>query len=162
MVCKQNPGQASCDARGLLQSLAWLRLKNSLKVTAPFFSRHPSLLSFLHSLSLFFALKDAMLVMAVKTWRCWGVEEKSVADHFPFLWGAEIWCKFIFHSGLHDFRTTSHKRLRRKKMSENGSCLCATENGNCLYRSQTIERQTLLSGNSCGTFHTAICRHCTC
>lgn len=115
---------------------------------------------FSHSLfrSLFLAQKDALLVMAVITWRCWGVEEKSVADHFPFLWGAKTWRRFIFHSGLHDFRTLSHKRLRRKKMSENGSCLCATEKGNCLYHSQTTERQMLLSGNSCATFHTAICR----
>lgn len=161
MVCKQNPGQASCDARGLMQSLAWLRLKNSLKVTAPFFFFiHPSSHSLF--LSLFFAQKDAMLVMAVKTWRCCGVEEKSVADHFPFLWGAKIWCKFIFHSGLHNFRTMSHNRLRRKKMSGNGSCLCATGNGNCLFHSQTIEKQMLLSSNSCGTFHTIVCRRGTC
>lgn len=160
MVCKQNPGQASCDARGLLQSLAWLHLKNSLKVTAPFFFIHPSFHSLF--LSLFLAQEDAILVMAVKTRRCWRVKEKSVADHFPFLSGAKIWCRFIFHSSLHDFRSTSHKRLRRKKMNENGSCLCATENGNCLYHSQTIERQMLLSGNSCGTFHTTICRRGTC
>lgn len=126
-----------------------------------FFLLHPSLLSF--SLSLPFSCSEGCYVCnGCQNMVMQGSRRKERCRSFSLFIGSKKWCRFIFHSGLHDFRTMSHKRLRRKNMSENWSCLCATENGNCLYHSQTIERQMLLSGSSCGTFHTAICRRGTC
>lgn len=147
MVCKQNPGQASCDARGLLQSLAWLRLKNSLKVTAPFFppsSILPLILTFLN----FSCSEGCYACNSCQNMVMLGSRRKER-------------CRSFF-TEAYAILQLRHTKDQEEKRSKNVFCLCATENGNCLYYSQSIEKQMLLRGNKCGTFHTRICRQCTC
>lgn len=111
MVCKQSPGQASCDARGLLQSLAWHRLKNSLKVAAPFFPKDSERC---------FSCNGCHNTALV------GRRRKVICRSFSLYKRGKTSLAFIFHKGLHDFKAASHKRLK-KEMGRNSSC------SNCLF-----------------------------
>lgn len=120
---------------------------------------HSSILPFIPSLifSLFFAQEDAMLVMVVKTWQCWGVEEKSIADHFPVFYMGQKMVQIHFSQWLTRFQNYVTQKIKKKENEWKWILFMCNSKWQLFipfswYReTDAIKRQQLS-----GTFHTTI------